>query len=343
MDIADRAGVSQATVSRVLSGKPVSEAAKEAVLIAVDVLGYERPARLQRKQVGLVGLIVPELVNPVFPLYAQVIETALAKEGYTPLLCTQTPGGAHEDDYVRTLIANGAAGIIFVSGIHAITEADPGRYTALLERGLPLVFVNGYQAAVDAPFLAMDDAVAVELAVNHLVQLGHRRIGMALGPARYTPAARRAQAFRRLTAQLLPQDDVDSLVQNTHYSVEGGAAAAHALLDQGVTGIICGSDPMALGAIRAARQRNLRVSEDVSVIGSDDSVMMQFTDPPLTTVRQDVPAIGIAAVRALLDQVHGIPHPRSEYLFSPELIVRRSTGAAPAHAREPRRVQSATA
>lgn len=343
MDIADRAGVSQATVSRVLSGKPVSEAVREAVLIAVDVLGYERPARLQRKQVGLVGLIVPELVNPVFPLYAQTIETALAKEGYTPLLCTQTPGGAHEDDYVRTLIANGAAGIIFVSGIHAITEADPSRYTSLLERGLPLVFVNGFQAEVDAPFLAMDDAVAVELAVNHLVQLGHRRLGLALGPARYTPAARRAEAFRRVVGRLLPQSDVAQPVQNTHYSVEGGAAAAHALLDQGVTGIVCGSDPMALGAIRAARQRYLQVPGDVSVIGSDDSVMMQFTDPPLTTVRQDVAAIGIAAVRALLDQVHGIPHPRSEYLFGPELIVRGSTAAAPARSRELLRTEPATA
>lgn len=322
VDIAARAGVSEATVSRVLNDKPVAELTRERVLTAIDLLGYERPARLRRKPVGLVGLIVPELTNPVFPLFAQLIETGLVKHGYTPVLCTQTPGGVHEDDYVAMLLERGIAGIIFVSGVHAITQCDTDRYDRLLAKGVKVVLVNGYQPDVDAPCLSQDDAAAVELAASHLYQLGHRRIGLALGPQRYTPVSRRIRAFTRWAAL---QGDVTPLIETSHYTIEGGAAAAHALLDQGVTGIICGSDLMALGAIRSARIRGLAVPRDVSVVGSDDGLLAQFADPPLTTVRQDVAGMSSAAVRALVEEIGDTPSPRNEYLFPPDLVVRAST------------------
>lgn len=324
MDIADRAGVSEATVSRVLNDKPVAAATRERVLTAIDVLGYERPARLRPKPAGLVGLVVPELTNPVFPLFAQLIETALVKHGYTPVLCTQTPGGVHEDEYVQMLRERGTAGIVFVSGIHAITETDTERYRRLIRQGVPIVLINGFQADVDAPCLSQDDSVALELAVTHLYGLGHRRIGLALGPRRYTPVNRRIAAFTRL-AERLP--DLEPFVECSQYNIEGGAAAAHALIDRGVTGIACGSDLMALGAIRAARLRGLAVPRDVSVVGSDDGLLAQFADPPLTTVRQDVSGMSAAAVRALMEEIQGHSSPRSEYLFPPELVVRASTAA----------------
>lgn len=326
MDIAARAGVSEATVSRVLNDKPVAEATKERVLTAIDVLGYERPARLRRKTTGLIGLVVPELTNPVFPMFAQLIETALAKHGYTPVLCTQTPGGLHEDEYVEMLLELGAAGIIFVSGIHAITQSDTDRYTRLVTSGMPIVLVNGHQPDVDAPSLSQDDRVAVELGLEHLRQLGHSRIGLAVGPSRYTPANRRITAFEQLVAAT---PGLVGVAEHTQYTVEGGAAAAHALLDAGVTGILCGSDVMAMGVIRTARQRGLRVPDDLSVIGSDDGLLAQFADPPLTTVRQDVPSMSAAAVRAMLEEITGTPSPRREHLFAPELVVRRSSAQAP--------------
>ena len=101
-----------------LNDRPgVADATRRAVLTAIDVLGYDRPARLRPKSALLVGLVMPELVNPIFPAFAQVIETALAAEGFTPVLCTQTPGGVHEDDYVQMLIDRGVSGIIFLSGL----------------------------------------------------------------------------------------------------------------------------------------------------------------------------------------------------------------------------------
>jgi alanine racemase len=125
---------------------------------------------------------------------------------------------------------------------------------------------------------------------------------------------------------------LDDLVSLSLFGVEGGAAAAGRLLDRGVTGIVCGSDMMALGAIREARSRGLSVPGDVSVVGYDDSPLMAFTDPPLTTIRQPVPAMAIAAVRALVDEIDGHPAPHSEYVFRPELVVRGSTAVAPAPA-----------
>ena len=332
LDIAARAGVSEATVSRVLNAKPgVSDNTRQAVLTALDVLGSERPLRLRMKSAGLVGLVVPELDNPIFPLFAQVIESALAHNGYTPVLCTQTPGGVHEDAYVTMLLERGVSGVVFVSGQHADTTTDPARYTDLRERGLPIVMINGYVEGIDAPFISNDDAVSVDLAVSHLVQLGHRSIGLALGPRRYVPVVRKIagfhQAMRRHVSTAITADEVDAMIECTLFRVEGGSTAAHALLDRGATAIVCGSDLMALGAIRAVRERRLRVPEDVSVVGSDDSQLVQFTDPPLTTVRQPVLAMGAAAVRALLDEIAGVPAPRAEYVFRPELVVRGSTAS----------------
>ena len=329
-DIARQAGVSEATVSRVLNGKPgVAESTRQAVLTALDVLGYERPSRLRRKSAGLVGLIVPELTNPIFPAFAQVIETALARHGYTPVLCTQTPGGVHEDDYTQMLLERGVAGIVFVSGLHADASADHQRYTQLLDRGLPIVLVNGYADDIDAPFVSTDDVAASELAVGHLVALGHSRIGLAVGPDRFVPAARKIAGYRQAMQTLTGVTDVEGWIERSLFTVEGGQAATARLIDKGCTGVVCGSDLMALGAIRAVRAAGLQVPKDVSVVGYDDSTLVAFTDPPLTTLRQSVQAMGEAAVRALIDEITGEPAPRAEYVFRPELVVRGSTGAAP--------------
>ncbi|GIG25791.1 LacI family DNA-binding transcriptional regulator [Cellulomonas denverensis] len=329
-DLAEQAGVSTATVSRVLNGKPgVSAQARQAVITAMDLLGYERPDKLRPRSTGLVGLVVPELSNPVFPAYAQVIESVLTQRGYTPLLCAQQPGGTTEDQYVEILLDHDVAGIIFLSGLHADTHQPIDRYQSLRGRGLPIVLVNGSAPGIDAPTVAADDSVAIDLAMRHLLSLGHRRIGLAIGPERFVPAQRKRRAFAvALRERLGITDDTDHVV-STLFTVEGGATAAHELIDQGHTAIICGSDLMALGVIRAARQRGLRVPEDLSVVGFDDSVLIGFTDPPLTTVRQPVQAMGRAAVAALMSEIAGTPTSRNELLFHPELIVRGSTGSAP--------------
>ncbi|MBC9712399.1 LacI family DNA-binding transcriptional regulator [Streptomyces sp. TRM66268-LWL] len=331
-DIAAQAGVSEATVSRVLNGKPgVAAATRESVLAALDVLGYERPVRLKQRSEGLVGLIIPELDNPIFPAFAQVIGQALTRQGYTPVLATQTPGGSTEDELTEMLVARGVSGIIFVSGLHADTTADTQRYDQLRAKGVPHVLINGFSPQVKAPFVSPDDRAAMDLAVTHLAALGHRRIGLALGPKRFVPVQRKIEGFVAAmhTRLGLSEDEAQQYVQHSLYTLEGGQAAASALLDRDCTAIVCASDMMALGAIRTARHRGLEVPGQVSVVGFDDSPLIAFTDPPLTTIRQPVPAMGQAAVRALLEEIAGTPAPHSEFVFMPELVVRGSTASAP--------------
>jgi DNA-binding LacI/PurR family transcriptional regulator len=346
-DVAARSGVSEATVSRVLNNKPgVSDVQRRAILTALEVLGYERPARVRPKQAGLVGLIVPELSNPVFPMYAQIIETALAASGYTAVLCTQTPDGAGEDEYVGMLLERGVSGIIFVSGMHASEDSDPRRYVALRERGVPIVLINGFVAGVDAPFLSCDDATGVDLCVEHLAGLGHRRIGLAMGPALYVPSRRKADAFhaalRRYVDPPPTAEELDEPVEWSDFTADGGARATARLLDRGATAVICGSDVMALGAVRAARSRGLRLPAELSIIGSDDNPVLDYTDPPLSSVRQPVREISQAAARTLLNEIAGSPAPRAEYIFRPELVLRQST-APPGGVARPVRPRRSTA
>ncbi|MEU1604851.1 LacI family DNA-binding transcriptional regulator [Micromonospora matsumotoense] len=326
-DIAQQAEVSEATVSRVLNDRPgVAPETRQAVLTALDVLGYERPARLRKRSAGLVGLVVPELENPIFPAFAQVIESTLAQSGFTPVLCTQTPGGVTEDEYVEMLLDRQVSGIVFVSGLHADTAANHDRYRALIARPLPVVMINGYAPGIAAPFVSCDDREATELAVAHLVALGHRQIGLITGPDRFVPVQRRVAGFRAAMTRLgSTGSELDALAELSLFGVEGGEAAAGRLIERGVTGIVCGSDLMALGAVRAGRQRGLSVPGELSVVGYDDSPLMAFTDPPLTTMRQPVAAMAVAAVRALVDEINGHAAPHSEYLFRPELVVRGST------------------
>ncbi|MFF3489915.1 LacI family DNA-binding transcriptional regulator [Streptomyces sp. NPDC002795] len=325
--VAKKVGVSEATVSRVLNNKPgVSEATRRSVLTALDVLGYERPTQLRGERARLVGLVLPELQNPIFPAFAEVIGGALAQQGLTPVLCTQTKGGVSEADYVELLLQQQVSGVVFAGGLFAQGDAEHGHYQRLAERQVPVVLVNAGIERLGFPYVACDDAVAVEQAWRHLSSLGHERIGLVLGPDDHMPSQRKLAAARAMDGKL-----PGSAVERAMFSLEGGHAAAARLLSRGITGIICASDPLALGAVRAARRAGLSVPGDVSVVGYDDSAFMNCTEPPLTTVRQPIEAMGRAAVELLVAQIQGGTVPPGELLFEPELVVRGST-APPAPA-----------
>lgn len=327
-DIARVANTSTATVSRVLNGKPgVGEEVRNTVLAAIDMLGYERPVSLRQRNTGLVGVIVPELNNPIFPSFAQALDQRLHQAGYQALLCTQSPGGGTEDDEIAMLLDQNVAGLILVSGLHADAETPAERYQDLRAKGIPLGFINGFKPGVDGTFVATDDCQAMDGVIRHLVSLGHERIALVIGPERFVPTRRKVEAFQTALGEQTGDADPGRHVFHTWYTLEGGHAAAEQLVDQGYTAMVCGSDLMAMGAIRGVRGRGLQVPDDVSVVGYDDSPLVAFLDPPLTTVRQPVGALTQAVVSALLGEIGGNPGPRAELLFRPELIVRGSTGA----------------
>jgi DNA-binding LacI/PurR family transcriptional regulator len=272
-----------------------------------------------------VGLITPELENPIFPALAQVIGQALTRQGYTPVLATQTPGGSTEDELTEMLVDRGVAGIIYVSGLHADTTADMERYERLRAQGVPYVLVDGFSPKVQAAFISPDDRAAMTLAVTHLASLGHTRIGLALGPKRFVPVQRKIEGFVRAVQDqlnLAPQTIESDLIQHSLYTLEGGQAAATALIERNCTAIVCASDMMALGAIRAARSRGLRVPEDVSIVGFDNqATLAPFLRPGLTTFELPFVAMGRRAVELILQDAE--PDGRVELMDCP-LIERNS-------------------
>jgi DNA-binding LacI/PurR family transcriptional regulator len=329
-DVAKQAGVSEATVSRVLNGKPgISDATRAAVLTALDVIGYERPTHLRVRRARMVGLVVPELQNPIFPALAEVVGGALAQRGFNAVLCTRT-GSMSEAEYVEMLLERQVSGMIFAGGQYAEADAPHEHYNRLLKLRLPVVLVNAAAEHLDFPRVSTDDAVAMEQAYGHLASLGHERIGLIIGPPDHVPSRRKLAAFEAAARASGSSNGAPAeLVERTMFSLEGGHAAATRLIREGVTGIVCASDPLALGAIRAARRAGLSVPADVSVVGYDDSAFMNCTDPPLTTVRQPIEAIGRAAVAMLAGQIEGSAVAAEELFFEPELVARGSTAAAP--------------
>jgi LacI family transcriptional regulator, repressor for deo operon, udp, cdd, tsx, nupC, and nupG len=323
--VAAYAGVSEATVSRVLNGKPgVAEATRAGVLTALDVLGYERPTQLRGQRARLVGLVLPELQNPIFPAFAEVVADALSRRGITPVLCTRTAAGVPEAAYVQMLLEQHVSGVIFFGGQYHEANANHQHYHRLTERRLPVVLINAAYEDLGFPRVSVDDGHATGQALAHLESLGHERIGIVAGPPDHVPSVRKLDAFR--AARAARDGGEDDLVEHAVFSIESGQVAGGRLIERGATAIVCASDILALGVVRMARKLGLDVPGGLSVVGFDDSALMACTEPPLTTIRQPIAAMGQEAVDQLMRQISGAPVSSEEMLFEPELVVRGSTG-----------------
>jgi LacI family repressor for deo operon, udp, cdd, tsx, nupC, and nupG len=321
-DVANRAGVSEATVSRVINRRGVvAGPTRRAVEDAIRELGYERASQSQ-----LVIVLTPGLAQPFFGRLCELIESALAPQGLKAIVCSTTVGGLQEIDFVSSTVDLGIAGAVFASASNTLIGVDTAAYRILQERQIPFVTMNGAIDGFAAPSFSTNDALAAELAVDHLWTLGHRDIGMIVGPVGNRPTERRLAGFLEAMKRR-GADDPERLVARQVYTIEGGMSAAEVLLDEDATAMIAASDYMALGAIRAAGRRGLRVPADVSVVGYDDSQIMGFVDPPLTTVRQPIERIAQSISTAMVHLVNRRSVPAGELLFDPELIVRGSTAA----------------
>ena len=323
-DLAEAAGVSTATVSRVLNNRPgVKPDTRDAVHAAAAALDYALDKPGPRRP-GPVALMLPELSNPSFTAFAEILDSLLYAAGVRTFVCPAGPTGMSEDQHLAALLDTDLAGIVSVSGLPANNTLSIEPYQKVIARGIPTVFINAPSDELAAGFFSCSDAEAVGASVAHLRTLGHTRIGLAVGSDRFVPSRRKAAAFEALGFD-------PGSIERTAYTAEGGQVAAGRLIESGHTAVVCGSDLMALGVIREARVRGLSVPEDLSVVGFDDSPLMAFTDPSLTTIRQPVHPIAEAAVAALLRTMSdGTPLDPTEVLFHPDLVIRRSTGPAPA-------------
>ncbi|MCT1867418.1 LacI family transcriptional regulator [Dermabacter sp. p3-SID358] len=325
IDIARKTHVSEATVSRVLAGKPgVNAATRDKVLAAARSLG--RTDDVLDDAAPLIGLVVPNIENPIFSLFLERLEAEARAANLETLVSINTRSEEQEAASMQRLARAGARGIVIVSGQHAHDETSIEHYLACVDNGVKLCLVNGVRPGLDASFISTDDSKAVVLALEHLRHLGHERVGLAVGDEHTWPVRGKVSAFEQHWSHEY------GCVAYTDFSLAGGYQAALELYDQGCTAMVCGSDQMALGAISAIRDLGLRVPRDMSVVGYDGIPLGANHTPALTTVRQPVPMIARAAVRSVSSAAgESRQAPRAVFVVPPELVVRQTT-SPPANA-----------
>jgi LacI family transcriptional regulator len=326
-DVAERAGVSVTTVSHVVNAtRPVSNDLRQRVLAAMEALGY-RPnllARsLRRGHTHTVGMILPDNVNPFFAEVARGVEDEAFARGYSVILCN-TDGDVEKEGRYATLLAEKRVdGILFVAAGGGTEQVH-----ALVARGVPLVVVDREMPDLPVDQVLTDNARGGWLATQHLVALGHRRIGCITGPSDLTPSAQRVTGYRRALEEMgIPADE--RLVVRGDFQYASGYDAARRLLalDEPPTAIFACNDLMAVGAISAALALGRRVPADLSIVGFDDVGLARFANPPLTTVRQNTYEMGKAAVELLLERVREQNVAPRRRVLETSLVVRSSTAA----------------
>jgi DNA-binding LacI/PurR family transcriptional regulator len=317
-DVAQQAGVSLATASRVANGlDSVRPQTRDRVERAMRDLLYVPPGR--RSETGAIGLLVPELANPIFPALAQAMETRATECGLASILCNTTGAAFREVDYVHMLLDREVEGMIFISCEMTNLSGEHDHYGRLVEEGARLVFVNGALSALAVPCVGVDERAAGELATQHLLDLGHERIGFAAGPAHYLPT--RQKGAGRVDALRSAGVEPDGLVAHGDFGVAGGRAALRTLLAHPTppTAVICSSDLMAIGVLQEAAAHGLDVPRDLSVVGFDGIDATTWTVPALTTIEQPIGDIADTAVTALRTLIDDPEKPLPNFFFRPSL------------------------
>lgn len=324
-EVAGLAGVSLATVSRVLNGKQgVAHPTRQKVLDVLAELGY-RDVPVRPTTSGVVGIVTPEMDNPIFPLLAQTIESRLARQGMLAMICPATSDTVNEQEYLDHFMATRAAGVVVINGRYAGIGVGYEPYEELLRRDIPAVLVNGVDADAPIPAVAVDIKSGGQMAVRHLASMGHKRIGCLIGPRRYISTLHLLDGYHSGMEQVgLPGHD--EFVSESLFTIEGGRAGAVRLIEAEATAIVTGGDLMAVGAVAGLRAWGYQVPRDVSVVGFDGTNFVSYTDPSLTSVRQPVDRMAQTVVSMLTTPRNGGP---TVHFFDPDLVIGGSTGRAP--------------
>ena len=317
-DVAARAGVSVATASRVASGSaPVRPDTRERVVQAMRDLLYVAPGR--EPSSGAIGLLVPELQNPVFPALAQAMEVNATRSGLASILCNTAGSPNREAEYVHMLLDRRVDGMIFISSEVTDLRSDHGHYVRLLEEGAKLVFVNGGSPALHVTSVGVDERAAGRLAAEHLLSLGHAFVGFAAGPEFTLPTREKRAGYEAalLEAGLEPEEQ---LVAHAAFTVTGGREAARRLLTARPrpTGLICSNDLIAIGVLQEAAALGLRVPEELSIVGFD-GIAAAWTQPQLTTIEQPIEKIAETALEALRGLIEQPDVDLPSFVFRPRL------------------------
>jgi LacI family transcriptional regulator len=301
-DVAERAGVHAGTASRALNPLTqglVSEATVRRVQAAAKELAY-RPNSIARglktNRTMTVGIVVPDLSNPVFAPMVRSASEVLARAGYTSLIADTDNDADRETEAFDMLRSRQADGLLVASA-----RRDDGAVQELADRGVPTVLFNRRTERTILPTVVGDDASGVEQAIRHLRGLGHTRIGHLAGPTGLSTGRYRSRAFHQFMHELGGELDPALTEECRTYSVDEGVRTGRILLDRArPTAVLAGNDQIAVGLLDVMRERGLSAPGDISVVGYNDMPFVDKLTPPLTTVHVPHEQVGSEAARILL-------------------------------------------
>lgn len=328
-DVAKAAGVSTATVSRVMNDHPyITDETRIKVLQAMDQLGYQpsRVARRLRMQAtNIFGLILSDIANPFFTTVVRGIEDLAYANKYSLLLCNSDEDRAKEALYLRVLLAEKVAGAII-----SPTDEDSIACAALIESGIPVVAMDRRLRSLRVDTVLVDNVSGAYRAVSHLIQLGHRRIGLIGGPTTITTGRERQQGYEKALIDHGLAIDED-LIRVGDFKQDSGHQKACELLElrDPPTAIFAANNLMTLGALNAIHEKGLNIPQDVAVVGFDDMPWAPSLNPPLTTVAQPAYELGRVAAEMLLARIANPDRPIREIRLETALIIRMSCGSRP--------------
>lgn len=332
-DVAERAGVHSSTASRALNAATralVSDETVDRVLRAARELGY-RPNSLARglktNKSYTVGMLLPDLTNPLFPPIVRGVEDTLARADYTLILGNTDNDPEREAGVLQSMVTRRVDGLILATAHRHSPLID-----ALIDDGVLVVLVNRATDDLRVTSVTGDDHAGIGQAVRHLVSLGHRRVAHVAGPRHISTGLARYQSFVAWVESEGIESDPDLVVEAGWFSEEPGAKAFGELMDRKApfTAVVAANDLIAMGCYDVLAERGLRVGIDISVVGYNDIPFADKLHPALTTVRIPQYQIGVKAADAMLDAIESpSAHGAMAIRLMPSLVVRASTGPAP--------------
>jgi LacI family transcriptional regulator len=324
-DVADAAGVSISTVSRVVrQHADVKQETREKILGVIETLGY-RPSPVARALVAgrsrTVGLLVSDIANPFYPELAKAIEHEARKFGYVLVICNTEDNVREAKRYVQRLLGQGIDGII-----HASVGNDEDSVLSLVGSNTPVVFTNRRPRSPSCHFVVADNRAGAIVLTQHLLEHGHRRIGFVGGPAYASNAQDRLDGFKTAMAKRL---DAEALIHLGEFSPQTGLEGVRRWIDEGrlPTAIIGVNDSVALGTLEGLLDAGRSVPGDVALAGFDDIEMASSRLVGLTTVAQHIDRMGHRAMHILRRLLESRPPRPIQEIIQPTLVIRRTTGA----------------
>ena len=325
-DIARKANVSLATVSRVINNKSegVGPETRERILNIMKDLGYY-PNRIARglvtKKTNILGLVLPDISNPFFPSLARGVEDTANKYGYNIILCNTDNKTEKEETYISVLKENYVDGVIYTS---VIRNKDKS-IEMLLQSKIPFVMMDRSVNVTDIPEVFTDGVSGMQQIVEYLISNDHRRIAYISGPDNNSPSEQRLEGYMKaLDHAGIPIDH--TIMKDGDYKISSGYQCMTELLDkgEGFTAVACANDLMAVGALEAMKERGIRVPEDISITGYDDIYLAGVLTPKLTTITQPKYEMGCLAAELLIKLVQGEEIKDRQIILQPSLVKRES-------------------